>query len=175
MFQFALPRGERLMDVGQIAVTPKFQFALPRGERRSIMASPDGLMPVSIRAPARGATSAVLRACLARRVSIRAPARGATDGQQRRGQIHHRFQFALPRGERRWQRSAITTTVRVSIRAPARGATKQSHPIRQGQPVSIRAPARGATYHIPGVTGLSEFQFALPRGERRSCCSRRAI
>ena len=55
-------------------------------------------------------------------VSIRAPAWGATS-------IHHscvrrlRFQFALPRGERRTALRLIEAVEAVSIRAPAWGAT----------------------------------------------------
>ena len=37
----------------------------------------------------------------------------------------------------------------------------------RGNRVSIRAPARGATEHTFGCYGMSVFQFALPRGERR--------
>ena len=58
---------------------------------------------ISIRAPARGATSAVVPHRITAVISIRAPARGAT-----KLCIHHlflhQFQSALPRGERHHSR-----------------------------------------------------------------------
>ena len=32
-FQFTLPRGERLLERGEVNLTTEFQFTLPRGER----------------------------------------------------------------------------------------------------------------------------------------------
>ena len=54
-FQFTLPRGERPM-IGILIVQVKmFQFTLPRGER-PFCQSFRAYLPVSIHAPARGAT-----------------------------------------------------------------------------------------------------------------------
>ena len=76
-------------------------------------------------------------------VSIRAPARGATS----RGTYYIKqelFQSALPRGERpSAYRGAVVEYV--SIRAPARGATMTESCKTCDFYVSIRAPARGAT------------------------------
>ena len=187
-FQFALPRGERQQFTGQHLFPDVFQFALPRGERRKLSISshacrgfqfalPRGERPhkppvgradvtVSIRAPARGATSARKPRRLSGRVSIRAPARGAT-----------------------WRQRVSDRSGAVSIRAPARGATTISKQViacficfnsrsREGSDrggdavfaavfVSIRAPARGATAVVMLSLPLYLFQFALPRGERR--------
>ena len=55
---------------------------------------------VSIRAPARGATRYFYGERVAEVVSIRAPARGATPPYDIK-YIPKKFQFALPRGERR--------------------------------------------------------------------------
>ena len=165
VFQFALPRGERRKIDGRCSHGGQFQFALPRGERpvQVYLAVEDGA--VSIRAPARGATIDHAALQFRHLVSIRAPARGAT---RRPGQHNHaaRFQFALPRGERRHRglsgagrsrfnsrsregsdipRPVKTPTSRVSIRAPARGATGGAVGQDFGAEVSIRAPARGAT------------------------------
>ena len=77
-FQFALPHGERLLDTYQIL----------------------RLMPVSIRAPAWGATYYDAIDYGADEVSIRAPAWGATKFWLS-AIPSWLFQFALPHGERR--------------------------------------------------------------------------
>ena len=99
------------------------------------------------------------------------------------------FQFTLPRGERRWsslspviaccfnsrsrEGSDIVPSVKseqvlvVSIHAPARGATAIALSSEIDTQVSIHAPARGATeLHRAGLPNI-QFQFTLPRGERR--------
>ena len=100
LFQFALPRGERLYSRPRDRGNTWFQFALPRGERRR--APNDTLCngDVSIRAPAWGATGAGWRCSRGWVVSIRAPAWGATA-----------------------HTAALMKALRVSIRAPAWGAT----------------------------------------------------
>ena len=126
-FQSALPRGERHSTQPNLDWTLAFQSALPRGERhRSVQVFPLSLL-ISIRAPARGATFWLFtyssrsadfnprsregsdeKFILMRRtqdISIRAPARGATSGSPSFRQ-RAKFQSALPRGERRWERSS---------------------------------------------------------------------
>ena len=87
LFQSALPRGERhccflLCSHGAI-----FQSALPRGERLHLM----------------------LDCGLRRQISIRAPARGATTSG-RHSLPKSRFQSALPRGERHLQSIYLSMT-----------------------------------------------------------------
>ena len=166
-FQFALPRGERRTRTAAWTLRALFQFALPRGERLAQHRTAFGMGAVSIRAPAWGATP-TLTTCW-RWIA---------------------FQFALPRGERRLHPSPTRTDCRVSIRAPAWGATPAARDFPPAPAVSIRAPAWGATFgavrkgfrvkvsiRAPawGATASSattlprmKFQFALPRGERRS-------
>ena len=124
-------------------------------------------MRISIRAPARGATTVSVCAefsgsnfnprsregsdidwvsnPLCNAISIRTPARGATRTWTRLPRLC-RFQSALPRGERRGDKSLRLCSCDISIRAPARGATS-SH-----------------KRHVAG----SRFQSALPRGERHN-------
>ena len=78
----------------------------------------------------------------------------------------HIFQSALPRGERHVRQILDGTLTIISIRAPARGATKFRQQFHQWESISIRAPARGATRTIPKLCSKSIFQSALPRGER---------
>ena len=56
MFQFTLPRGERLTLSFSSEVLGRFQFTLPRGERQVRDLAYTQLQQVSIHAPARGAT-----------------------------------------------------------------------------------------------------------------------
>ena len=80
-------------------------------------------------------------------VSIRAPARGATFHIIQYLRIK-KFQFALPRGERR---------------IDSRGAL--------GNKVFQFALPRGERLPpgLPGGCARARFQFALPRGERQNC------
>ena len=100
IFQSALPRGER-PDRGKHV----FNFIMyfnPRSREGSDMMVTAGQksIQISIRAPARGATSWDTNGEYICKISIRAPARGAThEASGRKGQVQ------------------------ISIRAPARGAT----------------------------------------------------
>ena len=122
-------------------------------------------MRISIRAPARGATTVSVCAefsgsnfnprsregsdidwvsnPLCNAISIRTPARGATRTWTRLPRLC-RFQSALPRGERLACVGNLTKSCKISIRAPARGATYTP------------------TQHLSSKL----FQSALPRGER---------
>ena len=164
-----------------------FQFTLPRGERLPIRVTTVGPQPVSIHAPAWGATPKHPAPRLGQRVSIHAPAWGAT---AQFGDEHgfSQFQFTLPRGERRrrrprragvfgvsihapaWgatlEREVEGVEVRVSIHAPAWGATQQVRASGDLCHVSIHAPAWGATPKLLGQLPKPKFQFTLPRGER---------
>ena len=96
VFQSALPRGERpgraLITAGGTA----FQSALPRGERLPTAAPAAQQAPVSIRAPAGGATRLL-------RGGMRRP---------------RQFQSALPRGERRRRRRFPLTTPKFQSALP---------------------------------------------------------
>ena len=123
IFQSTLPRGERQKVQKQLIseiyhFNPRsregsddqmcpsvfcyvqFQSTLPRGERRSDVPLCLLLRPISIHAPARGATVDVGDYVIAHEISIHAPARGATRN-------------CLCKERRK----------KISIHAPARGAT----------------------------------------------------
>ena len=146
-FQSTLPRGERLACLTCGVAPSIFQSTLPRGERpfpfvislstlnfnpRSREGSDQALlclrfrMPISIHAPARGATCDSSHTQYLIFISIHAPARGATR--------HAAHTFSM-----RW----------ISIHAPARGATASGDIITKvADKISIHAPARGATAFI---------------------------
>ena len=127
----------------------------------------DGQATVSIRAPARGATSEAQATILRfRRFNPRprtggdwepwgpnccvcpfqsAPPHGGRLRSASASAGEPPFQSAPPHGGRRQGRSRSSAGCAVSIRAPARGATTFGLSIRRGTAVSIRAPARGAT------------------------------
>ena len=100
------------------------------------------------------------------KVSIRAPAWGATKTSNlMRHEV--KFQFALPHGERPMTSFNHQVNIGVSIRAPAWGATHPDAQMRAEGIVSIRAPAWGATAMSRRRCLKSQFQFALPHGERQ--------
>ena len=55
-FQSTLPRGERLLIIHATLILLLFQSTLPRGERRDTFLQNYNRIPISIHAPARGAT-----------------------------------------------------------------------------------------------------------------------
>ena len=99
IFQSALPRGERPKVLLPDVIIMEFQSALPRGERRCLIVSFRIYKNFNPRSregsdPSDNVTLAIPD------ISIRAPARGATDSISSTN-LSHRFQSALPRGERR--------------------------------------------------------------------------
>ena len=105
---------------------PKFQSARPRGARPHAHRRELRHDPVSIRAPAWGATAAAWpRASSGRRFNPRARV-GRDRASASRGRAAQKFQSARPRGARHDWRRSIEAGRRVSIRAPAWGATSES-------------------------------------------------
>ena len=98
-------------------------------------------------------------------VSIRAPAWGATLKQEGLGIKNVEFQFALPRGERH-RHPARNTRLRSFNSRSRVGSDVMSMAQPKSARVSIRAPAWGATDQLAEIADDGTFQFALPRGER---------
>ena len=144
-FQSALPRGERHHTPRGVSGNAHFNPRSHEGSDIIRLAESLG-MRISIRAPARGATTVSVCAefsgsnfnprsregsdidwvsnPLCNAISIRTPARGATRTWTRLPRLC-RFQSALPRGERHGASVEYKPTMTtISIRAPARGATK---------------------------------------------------
>ena len=145
-FQFTLPHGERLLEVGGIlrpsdvsihapawGATPS-AYGFHASRNVSIHAPAWGATPrrgkldpvlcVSIHAPAWGATPLSPLSPPEDEVSIHAPAWGATKRRSRQTVIQ-KFQFTLPHGERPVPPRPLPQTQKVSIHAPAWGATCQ--------------------------------------------------
>ena len=112
-----------------------FQSTLPRRERRKVVPISICIMPISIHAPAKGATEKQMINDLIKGISIHAPAKGATRLEK-------------------WE----LLYFRISIHAPAKGATSNSESSSSGTLISIHAPAKGATRNM-GLARLSMFDF----------------
>ncbi len=144
-----------------------FQSTRPHGARPLPPSAPHQMPPVSIHAPARGATPPLLWPWLHAGVSIHAPARGATQAtaqrlppcwcfnprartgrDTRRCTVTQRRAGFNPRARTGRDMALISCSIRsrsVSIHAPARGATGERAAGAGIGAVSIHAPARGAT------------------------------
>ena len=144
---------------------------------------------ISIRAPAKGATSQTLdvlttilfQSALPRRERRKYTAicflccnfnPRSREGSDCKSEVRRvaifRFQSALPRRERLKRNKGFETKPYISIRAPAKGATilvivLELMPLQ----ISIRAPAKGATFDSFRSGATEKFQSALPRRERR--------
>src|ERR1700687_6076087 len=164
------------------------QSTPPRGGRRQRPLDLHGSEPVSIHAPARGATETPGMRSICNSMFQSTPPRGgrldALWWKGSRGLVLS----TPPRGGRHRPAQHAYRSRTVSIHAPARGATEATHfiwltekfqstPPRGGRHddqrchaieirVSIHAPARGATVRQEVVALQEEFQSTPPRGGR---------
>ena len=129
--------------LGISLVLNMFQFTRPRRARRPRWCWRIRRSPVSIHAPAKGATYDFGMEYPRLIVSIHAPAKGAT-------------LTALGK----------TTPKAVSIHAPAKGATDRRGASATAIAVSIHAPAKGATASSRTICLSPLFQFTRPRRAR---------
>ena len=168
-FQSTHPRGVRLALIMGLASINKFQSTHPRGVR---LLHAEGHIrdgPVSIHAPAWGATGVVRARQHHLPVSIHAPAWGATQ-DAKTSKRTQAFQSTHPRGVRRYGYVPVRPRMPVSIHAPAWGATSARKDSRLPPSVSIHAPAWGATFELPFDVGIiGKFQSTHPRGVRPVC------
>ena len=166
----------------------KFQSTLPRGERLFRLAVDGRIYPISIHAPARGATNtgsifiisifhfnprsregsdrrkpAGVTGC---KISIHAPARGATFLHMVVVFLLQIFQSTLPRGERHALLRQVTSYVVISIHAPARGATHKNLCIMRLIDFNPRSREGSDSEYKTGFLEVNPFQSTLPRGER---------
>ena len=121
MFQFTRPRGARLLGMSATHGRSEFQFTRPRGARQLQDVVRYFVMPVSIHAPARGATAACAPRPACARFNSRA--REGRDVGMTTPNGDDKFQFTRPRGARR-SVDVQASPIGVSIHAPARGATQ---------------------------------------------------
>ena len=144
-FQSTLPQGERHGRLQDLEECHLFQSTLPQGERQIHAVITTVPITISIHAPARGATSCVVRFLKRFVISIHAPARGATD--------------AL---------AQIWAAIDISIHAPARGATDFDEQPTPAQLFQSTLPQGERPYCFPRQVMSLLFQSTLPQGERRS-------
>ena len=143
--------GSDSMSTFLFCLRTRFQSTLPRGERHTKQTFRLFWCPISIHAPARGATSRVIFSTFVMLISIHAPARGATQHPPYPVMLYA-FQSTLPRGERHSNINDIFDESDFNPRS------------REGSDTIIHVIMGG---HIL-------FQSTLPRGERHSlACTRR--
>ena len=99
---------------------------------------------ISIHAPPRGATEALLLAVKYEMISIHAPPRGATPVSRVQSANTSNFNSRpSARGDPKFREAYIRAFI--SIHAPPRGATRAAWDAYKGIMISIHAPPRGAT------------------------------
>ena len=142
-----------------------FQFTRPRGARLPLILVPS-LSPVSIHAPARGATCIAWAVRCVPMFQFTRP-RGARPLVSFGILKPFKFQFTRPRGARpRRNRDAFAIG---SFNSRAREGRDVTYYGNDGGVicVSIHAPARGATMRSAFRLSCLKFQFTRPRGARR--------
>ena len=125
--------------------------------------------PVSIHAPARGATLVVIVLHMFIFVSIHAPARGSDhEALMVQYTICEVSIHAPARGDQTFL-SNFSPTNRFNPRSRATGATRNNSCKHGRIGVSIHAPARGrrTLHNSSALLSTSLFQSTLPRGERQ--------
>ncbi len=122
-FQSTLPHGERLGADKEPATFGVFQSTLPHGERPPLnLQDRDRVGSFNPRSRT-GSDTARSSSDWGEPVSIHAPARGATQPAKQWFITTSKFQSTLPHGERPLEPIETWSTPSVSIHAPARGAT----------------------------------------------------
>ncbi len=166
VFQSTLPQGERHCNVLLLSGNLLFQSTLPQGERLDTAMRQRLHHPISIHAPARGATPVRCPDIGRSQISIHAPARGATVFDNRIVYIIT-FQSTLPQGERQSALSALTRTHNDFNPRSRKGSDRCQEVWLRMTIISIHAPARGATFSMAAQLLQSIFQSTLPQGERQ--------
>ena len=149
-----------------------FQSTLPRRERQRGGWSSDGVLKISIHAPAKGATQTISVATATQVISIHAPAKGATKDSGISA-TSSKFQSTLPRRERLNEGFALNNLQSDFNPRSREGSDKFAFPTNEDDIISIHAPAKGAT--IPPMTFtklIMPFQSTLPRRERQMSIKR---
>ena len=166
-----------------------FNPRTPCGVRHGKKQGGQQACPISIHAPARGATC-ILRHERKRNKFQSTHPRGVRRTDDPLPTVTTGFQSTHPRGVRHAHDAQSVEVLHISIHAPARGATQgdaRAVPCpddfnprtREGCDltlicsaaslrISIHAPARGATCLIPRLCRASRFQSTHPRGVRLS-------
>ena len=163
----------------------EFQSARPRGARHAISLYHSRTDDVSIRAPARGATTAAgaaanlasFQSARPRGARRRVPnqcgkGREVSTGARGAAAYPHRpgcRASVYPRAREGRDFRLLTRSIELTRFNPRarEGRDKLAPPHQLPQNVSIRAPARGATTSGRSTTSTTKFQSARPRGARR--------
>ena len=141
-----------------------FQSTLPRRERLIEDHADRYGGPISIHAPAKGATCGVAYLRLGIYISIHAPAK-ERHRSHLRGCVGCYFNPRSREGSDH-PICSMSMEVAISIHAPAKGATRTSEPEPENQIISIHAPAKGATRPAARQTPSAPISIHAPAKER---------
>jgi len=167
IFQSTPPRGGRLVVPQQFSQSAPFQSTPPRGGRLVFFATAILWTPISIHAPAWGATILFLLLGLFYLYFNPRPRVGGDLFRNLMGWGIQRFQSTPPRGGRHVYGGWANFHMYISIHAPAWGATGVSaSSLAKLLRISIHAPAWGATRQRGSRAWYSRFQSTPPRGGR---------
>ena len=143
-FQFSPPRGGRHECKSAILQARIFQFSPPRGGRLAQRKYEEWLEPISILAPAWGASLCLLRHISTMNFNSR-PRVGGVSTTSSKAPSPTQFQFSPPRGGRLPYIGSTTAKSNISILAPAWGASFGAGQYFYRVEISILAPAWGAS------------------------------
>ena len=168
MFQFTLPRGERLDERRRPTQNPRSFNSRSRVGSDASPGSRPAHRRVSIHAPAWGATR---RLAPPRPTSESFNSRsrvGSDQARQARMKLFSRFQFTLPRGERPRHQKNPPKLFRFQFTLP-RGERPLASAFALRTIRSFNSRSRVGSDSLQAFVPVSikKFQFTLPRGERR--------
>ena len=124
----------------------------------------DLIVCISIHAPPRGATGAMMKSMGIADISIHAPPRGATQARTAASTIAYFNSRPSARGDD--EAGGHVGRLQISIHAPPRGATSMQYNMSIRKIISIHTPPRGATCYSLGLSLPSVFQFTPLREGR---------
>ena len=166
-FQSTRPQGARLNHAGRCFLGGDcFNPRARKGRDLAVRGERNQLHPVSIHAPARGATIFDLSSDQAALVSIHAPARGATRWYTKAPARRDSFNPRARKGRDDWMVSDVAAWFQFQSTRPQGARPRGDAEIRVAVDVSIHAPARGATALVDGLNKYYEFQSTRPQGAR---------
>ena len=147
-------------------IQPLFQSTLPRRERRHARDIYAPTSPISIHAPAKGATVILCQECSHLSISIHAPAKGATS-QALPAASSSRFQSTLPRRERLSVLFSCMSLVDFNPRS-REGSDALDIRFRSGKKLfQSTLPRRERPCNAAIIVITMLFQSTLPRRERQ--------
>ena len=166
IFQSTLPQGERREFLEVPEGGELFQSTLPQGERPRINHSNLCYMIISIHAPARGATTFLLRTRRYFIISIHAPARGATQLQELRQDLIDYFNPRSRKGSDGSRKRDIEKAIKFQSTLPQGERPTATLLMLTWSDFNPRSRKGSDSAYRTTSSQLHLFQSTLPQGER---------